>query len=111
MKFRCSALLALLACFLYAEKRPLTHNDYDGWRHIQNQQLSNDGHYLAYAVFPQQGDGELIVRDLVTGKELHQPIGELPPPPRPNFANPPTEETPIPPPGIAVRFTPDSGTL
>ncbi|MBV9500632.1 MAG: S9 family peptidase [Acidobacteriaceae bacterium] len=101
-----------LLCPLFGQKRAFTPDDYDDWRHIQNQQLSNDGHYLAYAVFPQQGDGELIVRDLVTGKELHEPIGELPPPPRPNFANPPTGETPAPPPpGIAVRFTPDSGTL
>ncbi len=104
-------LTLLLVCPLVAQKRPLTHNDYDSWRHIQNQQLSNDGHYLAYALFPQQGDGELIVRDLVTGKELRQPIGELPPPPPPNNANPPAEEAPPPPPGIAVRFSADSHTL
>ena len=41
-----------------AEKRALTQDDFDEWRHIQNQTLSNDGHYLAYALFPQQGDGE-----------------------------------------------------
>ncbi len=105
------ALTLLLVCPLIAQKRPLTHADYDSWRHIQNQQLSNDGHYLAYALFPQQGDGELIVRDLVTGKELRQAIGELPPPPPPNNANPPAEEAPPPPPGIAVRFSADSHTL
>jgi dipeptidyl aminopeptidase/acylaminoacyl peptidase len=104
-------LLSLVVCPLFAQKRALTPDDYDGWRHIQNQQLSNDGHYLAYAVFPQQGDGELIIRDLVTGRELHQPAGELPPPPRPNFAEPQTEDPPAPPPGVAVRFTSDSGTL
>ncbi len=108
---RQSLLALLLVSPLVAEKRPLTHADYDAWRHIQNQQLSNDGHYLAYAVFPQVGDGELIVRDLVTGKQIEQPIGELPPPPPTNYANPQVEETPPPPPGIAVRFSADSRTL
>jgi dipeptidyl aminopeptidase/acylaminoacyl peptidase len=105
------ALVLLLVCPLLAEKRPLTQNDYDSWRHIQNQQLSNDGHFLAYALFPQEGDGELIVRNLVTGKEWRQPIGELPPPPPPNNANPTAEEAPTPPPGIAVKFSADSRTL
>ncbi len=102
------ALAALLVYPLLAAKRPLTHSDYDTWRHIQNQQLSGDGHQLAYALFPQQGDGELVVRDLLTGKEIRQPIGELPPPPPPNYSNPQVEEPPPPPPGIAVKFTADN---
>ncbi|HZS57269.1 MAG TPA: prolyl oligopeptidase family serine peptidase [Bryobacteraceae bacterium] len=103
------ALICILP--LGAAKRPLTHADYDGWRHIQNQQLSNDGHFLAYALFPQEGDGEVVVRNLITGKEIHQPIGELPPPPPASYANPQTEEAPPPPPGIAVKFSEDSRTL
>ena len=104
-------LALLLVWPVAAAKRPLTHADYDSWRHIQNQQLSNDGHYLAYAVFPQEGDGELIVRDLQTGKEIRQSIGQLPPPPAPNYANPQTEEPPPTPPGIAVKFSEDSRML
>ncbi len=92
-------------------KRPLTHQDYDGWRHIQNQQLSNDGRYLAYAEFPQQGDGELVVRDLASAKEVRYPIGELPPPPAPNYANPELPDMPPPPPGIAIKFSLDSSTV
>lgn len=105
------ALALLLAPQLIAQKRPLTHDDYDSWRHIQNQQLSNDGHYLAYAVFPEQGDGELIVRNLMTGSEIRQPIGELPPPPPPDYAVPQPEETPPPTAGIAVKFSQDGRTL
>ena len=101
----------LFALPLLADKRPLNHNDYDSWKHIQNQQLSNDGRYLAYAVFPREGDGELIVRDLKSGKEFKQPIGELPPPPPPNYANPQVEDTPPMPPGIAVKFTSDNRAL
>jgi dipeptidyl aminopeptidase/acylaminoacyl peptidase len=105
------ALALVLVCPLAAAKRPLTHADYDGWRHIQNQQLSNDGHFLAYAVFPEEGDGELVVRNLITGTEIRQPVGELPPPPPPNYTNPVNEETPPSPPGIAVKFSADSHTL
>ena len=50
-----------------ADKRPLAHTDYDSWRNIQNQQLSPDGKFLAYASFPQEGDGDVIVRNLTTG--------------------------------------------
>src|SRR5438309_1934918 len=96
-----------LAVSVFAAKRPLGPGDYDAWRHIQNQQLSASGRFLAYAVFPQQGDGEVVVRDLKSGKEVRQPAGELPPPPPPNNANPLPEEGPAPPPGISIRFSYD----
>jgi dipeptidyl aminopeptidase/acylaminoacyl peptidase len=103
------ALAAMLVGGLHAQKRPLTHADYDGWRHIQNQHLSNDGLFLAYALFPQEGDGLLIVRNLQTGKEFREPIGQLPPPPPPNYAA--VEDEPPQPRGITVSFTRDSKTL
>src|SRR5215208_4713889 len=52
-----------------ALKRALTHADYDGWRAIQGQQLSRDGKFIAYALVPQDGDGEIVARNLETGKE------------------------------------------
>ena len=104
-------LALFLTLPLVADKRPLNENDYDSWRHIQNQVLSNDGHYLAYALFPQQGDGELVVRNLETKKEIRQPIGQLPDPPRPSYAHPQPGEMPPLPPGIAVKFTADSRLL
>jgi dipeptidyl aminopeptidase/acylaminoacyl peptidase len=107
---RSVALALILVAPALAAKRPLTHADYDGWRHIQNQQLSNDGHFLAYAVFPQVGNGELIIRNLATGTEITEPVGELPPPPPPNYASM-QEDTPPTPPGIAIKFSADSKTL
>ncbi|QQS45609.1 MAG: S9 family peptidase [Acidobacteriota bacterium] len=50
-------------------KRPITHQDYDAWRSIQGQQLSRDGKYLAYSLIPQDGDGEVVARNLATGRE------------------------------------------
>ena len=107
-------LAACLLCFstvFAADKRPLNHNDYDSWNHIQNQQLSDDGRYLAYALFPQQGNGQLIVHDLKTGKEFKQSIGELPPPPPVNFALPQAEDTPPPAAGVSIKFMSDSSAV
>mgnify|MGYP000629465408 CR=1 FL=1 len=72
-----------------AAKRPLTHRDYDAWRQIATPVLSRDGRYFAYSFMPQEGDGDLVVRDLKTGKEQRYGVGALPPPPLPDpDANP-----------------------
>ena len=60
-------------------KRPLNHRDYDSWRTIQGQVLSRDGKFLAYTLFPQEGDGQLVVRNLATGKEVRENAGTPPP--------------------------------
>ena len=86
-------------------KRPLTHADYDSWRSIQGQQLSRDGKFVAYALVPQDGDGEVVVRNLATGKEWRAPRGAQPTlVPQQN----PFAEQPQPPPQARVSFTADS---
>src|SRR5688500_15296577 len=59
-------------------KRPLTHSDYDSWRTIQAQQLSRDGKFVAYAFMPQDGDGEIVVRNIATGVECKASRGHRP---------------------------------
>ena len=78
-----------------AAKRPLTHNDYDSWRSIQGQQLSDDGKLLAYALVPQDGDGEIVVRNLATGSEWRAPRGSR----QATSTEEPSETTPAPQPG------------
>jgi dipeptidyl aminopeptidase/acylaminoacyl peptidase len=73
--------LVLAATAQTPAKRPLNHRDYDGWKAISNQVLSRDGKFLAYALFPEEGDGELVIRDLVTGKEFRENAGSVPPAP------------------------------
>ena len=72
--------MLLTVSFAQTAKRPLNHKDYDGWRTIASQKLSNDGKFLAYATFPQEGDGEVLIRNLVTGKEARFPAGARPQP-------------------------------
>lgn len=71
-----------------AAKRALTHADYDSWRSIQGQQLARDGKFVAYALVPQDGDGEIIVRNLATGAEYRHGRGWRPPMPMPDFSDP-----------------------
>jgi len=74
------AALSLAATSVPPAKRPLTHKDYDAWRTISSQVLSRDGRFLAYAFMPLEGDGEVVVRDLTSGKERREGVGALPPP-------------------------------
>jgi dipeptidyl aminopeptidase/acylaminoacyl peptidase len=87
-------------------KRPLSHADYDGWRSIQGQQISRNGKFIAYALVPQDGDGEVVVRNLDTGKEWRAPRGAQPttPPER----NPGSEQQGPPPFAGRPQFTADS---
>ena len=61
-----------------AAKKPLSYDAYDGWRSIQATQISRDGEWLVYALSPQDGDGELVVRNLKTGKEFRAARGQAP---------------------------------
>src|SRR6266581_2274637 len=74
-------LVAALISVSFAQgKRPLNHSDYDGWRSIVGQRLANDGKFVIYGLFPQEGDGEVVIRNLVTGKEQREPAGVRPAP-------------------------------
>ena len=89
-------------------KRPLNHGDYDGWRSIVGQRLSNDGRFLVYGLFPQEGDGEVVIRNLVTGKEQREPAGvrPAPTPPTPGEEGPAAEAR-----GAILEFSTDSKTV
>jgi dipeptidyl aminopeptidase/acylaminoacyl peptidase len=95
-----------------ASKRALTHADYDSWRSIQGQALSRDGKFLAYALVPQDGDGEVVVRNVATGAEWRHSRGAQPVnPPQPNpSAEPPAGPPQTGPPQFGGRpvFTADS---
>src|SRR3982751_2245581 len=85
--------LSLLATMALAQqiapaKRSLTHQDYDSWRSITAQQISRDGKFVAYAFVPQDGDGDIVVRNIATGVEWKAPRGYRPPVPPPDESIP-----------------------
>ena len=73
------ALALLVTSFAYAlgqqttAKRALTHQDYDSWHSIQSPQISRDGKFIAYAFMAQDGDSEIVVRNLASGAEWRAP--------------------------------------
>src|ERR1035438_9360404 len=58
---RLLAAAALITVSFAQTQRPLNHGDYDGWRSIVGQRLSADGKFLVYGLFPQEGDGEVVI--------------------------------------------------
>src|SRR5436305_6499988 len=102
----CAALL-VSALFAQTAKRPLNHHDYAGWRTITSQRLSPDGKFLAYGLFPQEGDGEIVIRSLVTGSEQREPGGVRPAPvPAANAEEGPPPEARA----VTIAFSADSRT-
>jgi dipeptidyl aminopeptidase/acylaminoacyl peptidase len=57
-------------------KRAIELEDIIAWRSIGATTLSNDGQWFAYRVAPQEGDAELFVRHIPTGKETKFDLGE-----------------------------------
>ncbi|HTS24266.1 MAG TPA: prolyl oligopeptidase family serine peptidase [Bryobacteraceae bacterium] len=103
-------LVAFSAFSQTTPKRPLNHRDYDGWNSIQSQVLSRDGKFLAYSLVPEEGDGQLVVRNLVTGKELRENCGAAPPAAE-NTGEEPTGEGPPPVRAIRIVFSHDNAFL
>ena len=88
------AIALLATSFAYAlgqgatAKRALTHQDYDSWHSIQSPQISRDGKFIAYAFMAQDGDSEIVVRNLATGAEWRAPRGYRAPAPPPDDSIP-----------------------
>src|SRR6266481_1987222 len=106
-------LLVSFSTFAVAQnKRPLNVKDFDSWRSFSAQTLSRNGEFLAYGLFPQDGDGEVIVRNLKSGVEWKQPAGARPEPPRPDpLAGVLTEDAPPQERNVTIEFSTDGKTV
>lgn len=72
------SLLAMALCFsisLFAQKKPLDHSVYDGWKSAGERTISNNGKYVVYSINPQEGDGTLYVKGLDNGYLKEIPRG------------------------------------
>ena len=58
-----------------APKRPLTHEDYDSWKSIGRAYISVDGGWVLYLEVPQDGEADLVVKNLKTNKVYRHTIG------------------------------------
>jgi len=65
MRNLCTILLLLVATTVAAQnKKPLTHDVYDGWKSAAERKISDNGNYVLYAINPQEGDGNLYVQPI-----------------------------------------------
>ncbi len=82
----------------------MTYADTDSWRSLSGQKLSPAGNYLGYALYPQDADGEVVIRNLATNVEIREPAGLRPPPPAPDpeREGPPVQRTSL------IAFSPDA---
>jgi dipeptidyl aminopeptidase/acylaminoacyl peptidase len=51
------------------QKKPLTHDVYDGWKDISYKGITNDGNHAAFLINPQDGDGKVALFNLSTSRQ------------------------------------------
>lgn len=69
MKKTLIVLFLILSASMAAQKKPLDHSVYDGWKSLSSSILTDDGRYVSYEINPQQGDGNLFLYDTREGTE------------------------------------------
>lgn len=65
-----AGIAAGLGLNAFAQKKPLDHSVYDGWKSIRAPQLSRDGKWMAYVIAPQEGDAIGYVKAVGSMKEF-----------------------------------------
>ncbi len=58
-------------------KKSMDVEDVTAWKTVSTTAISRNGEWFAYRVAPQEGDAELTVRNVATGKETKYPLGEV----------------------------------
>src|SRR5580700_7633341 len=82
--------------------RPIQLADILAWKCIQTPIVSANGQWFAYKLAPNEGNSEILLRNLNDGKEQRFPIGELP------QLNPGPGGPPMAPPARDLAFSDDS---
>jgi hypothetical protein len=58
-------------------RKALTPHDFDQWRSIGGERLSDDGAWVAYSLIPQVGNGEVVVRSATGAAEFRHSRGYI----------------------------------
>jgi hypothetical protein len=76
MKTRLSLVLFLAGVLVADAPKPIQLPDILAWKRITSPTLSNNGEWFAYRLAPAEGDAEVVVRNIKTGKDQRFPIGD-----------------------------------
>ena len=72
-KFSLMLVFALIATLAYAQKKPLDHSVYDSWKSLNAVSVPRNGDILIYNINPGEGDTELVIENIRTGKKTIVP--------------------------------------
>jgi len=70
MKKALLALLLLYSLTSFGQKKVLDHSVYDSWQSIKDIVYQPQGKYIAFSITPQEGDGQLVVKNVNDLNEL-----------------------------------------
>ena len=95
MRLRVITASLLISAGLSSGQKPIQLADILAWKRIQNPVVSNNGEWFAYRIGPAEGDAEVVIRNLKSGKELRFPIGDpVASAPAPDAGGPPAGPPP-----------------
>ncbi|CAN5793120.1 prolyl oligopeptidase family serine peptidase [soil metagenome] len=60
-----------------AARKSVEIEDVVAWKTVSTTAISNNGEWFAFRVAPQEGDAELTIRNVASGKETKFPLGEV----------------------------------
>ena len=69
--------LCVVPSAVFAQKKPLDHSVYDGWKAVRGASISDDGAWVLYTIAPQEGDVVTTVRNVKDGSTIDIPRGTL----------------------------------
>lgn len=61
-------LVLFLPLLATAQKKTITHSDYDGWKNLGSTSITDNGKWISYTINPQEGDGWLYYYDVSTSR-------------------------------------------
>lgn len=61
--------LSLSTC-VFAQKKPLDHSVYDQWQSVKETIIQPQGQFIVYSIVPQEGDGQLYIRNISTKESI-----------------------------------------
>jgi dipeptidyl aminopeptidase/acylaminoacyl peptidase len=67
----CSVGLGQARAQQQTAKKNLTHDVYDSWKGVSDDKISDNGKYVLFNVNPQEGDGELIIKNYISNARKH----------------------------------------
>ncbi|HNW48980.1 MAG TPA: prolyl oligopeptidase family serine peptidase [Bacteroidales bacterium] len=72
-KILLSAIFMALTITSFGQKKPLDHSVYDNWKSVNGFSMAEDGKFTMFSVNAQEGDGYLVIHNILTGEQKSIP--------------------------------------